>query len=155
MIRQDDKVLNSVSYLPFEEFACAIFDIAYYGVIHGKYVFERSLFLRDIQRLISDGILDRRELDILNWDKVCKKFKLPYRLVIENGTHKLPADRELQDNELQLLYLFNPATGYHHFVCGNKYNQITLDSLGNSSVTSKAYEDGTGYIESKRVLRRI
>jgi len=153
MIRQDGKHLKNVSKLPFKVYACALFDIIYYAVMHGNYQFDYTTFLEDVDAWINAGVLDK-ELTILSWDRLCRDAGLPYRLVIEGGTHKLPASRVLQEGELQILYLYNPSTNLHHFVCANFKDDITYDSLG-ESVTGKAYKDGHGIIASRRVFRKI
>ena len=153
MINQNDKKLNRLSSLPFAEYACALFDIIYYGEKYGKYTFELHPFLNDVDNWIKAGTVDL-ELTIMNWDKLCADIGLPYKLVFENKTHKLPSSRKLKKDEIQLLYLFNPTTGYHHFVCADGNDEILFDSLGNS-VTGRAYNKGTGYIETRRVFRRV
>ena len=153
MIRQDDIELNNMSEIPFEEYGCALFDIQYLSVMHGINVFKRANFLYECEQWIKSGII-LKNTKIMNWDRLCQDSGLPYRLVFENKTHKLHPLRKLGDNELQLLYLFNPETGLHHFVVANKYDQVVYDSLG-ESVTVAAYERGVAYIESRRVFRRI
>lgn len=153
MIRQDDEVLNKLSDLPFKDYGCALFDLTYYGVMYGSYVFERGVFLTDCKEWEGSTYITS-STSIASWNGMCSAVNLPYRIVIENGTHKLPADRQCRDDELQLLYLYNPDTGLNHFVCADRDDNITYDSLGDS-LTGKAYKDGVGYIESKRVLRHV
>jgi len=153
MIRQDDVLLNNMSELPFEEFGCALFDIQYLAVMHGTNTFKRDNFLLECENWIKAGVIGK-ETQILNWNKLCQDSGLPYRLVFEDKTHKLHSLRKLEENELQILYLYNPETGFHHFVVGDENDNITYDSLG-ESVTGKAYKKGVAYIESRRVFRRI
>lgn len=153
MIRQDDVLLNNMCDFPFEDYGCALFDMKYLSVMHGQGIFQRTSFIEDCFNWEKAGVIDN-ETTILNWDRLAQDMGLPYRLVFENGTHKLDPLRKLKDNEIQLLYLFNPETGFHHFVVGDEYDHIIYDSLG-ESVTGESYKCGTGYIESRRVFRRI
>lgn len=153
MIRQDDVLLKSMSDLPFEEFGCALFDIQYLAVMHGDNTFLRNHFITSCENWVRSKVIDD-ETTILNWNQLCQDSGLPYRLVFEHGTHKLSPLRKLEENELQLLYLYNPETGYHHFVCADENDNITYDSLG-VSITAKAYKRGVAVIESRRVLRKI
>ena len=153
MIRQDDVLLNSISELPFEDCGCALFDIQYLAVMHGDNTFVRSHFVEMCDNWIMAKVLDH-ETAILNWDRIAQDSGLPYRLVFEDGIHKLNPLRKLKENELQLLYLYNPETKIHHFVVGDENDNVVYDSLG-SSRTVEAYKRGVGYIESRRVFRRI
>jgi len=153
MIRQDDVLLNSMSDLPFKEFGCALFDIQYLSVMYGDNTFKREHFLMECENWLKSGVIDK-ETTILNWNRLCQDSGLPYRLVFENRTHKLHRLRKLQEDELQLLYLYNPETKFHHFVVADKDDKVVYDSLGNS-VTVQAYKKGIAYIKSRRVLRRI
>lgn len=153
MVRQDDEILNRLSKRPLKEYGCALFDILYLAVMYGSYSFTRQGFLNDVENWVRSGVLDKN-MTVLDWDRLASDAGLPYRIVIENGTHKLPKERKLKSNELQILYLHNPKTGFSHFVVGTEDNNIAYDSLG-ESVTGKAFKEGTGYIKSKRVLRRI
>lgn len=153
MVRQDDVLLNNMSELPFKEYGCAIFDIQYLSVMHGTNTFKREHFLLECENWIKAGII-LKNTKIMDWNKLCQESGLPYRLVFENGTHKLHSLRKLEENEVQLLYLYNPETKLHHFVVADEDDHITYDSLG-ESVTGKAYRCGTASIESRRVFRRI
>lgn len=153
MIRQDDVLLNSMSELPFEEFGCALFDIQYLSVMHGTNTFKREHFILECENWLKAGVIDD-ETAILNWDRLCQDSGFPYQLVFEDGTHKLHPMRELREDELQLLYLYNPDTGYHHFVVADEYDHIMYDSLGESE-TVRAYKKGKAHIESRRVFRRV
>lgn len=153
MIRQDDVLLNSMSEIPFADFACAVFDVQYLAVMYGTNTFKREHFVMECKNWIKSGVL-LKNTEIRDWNRLCQDSGLPYRLVFEDRTHKLPASRKLQEGELQLLYLFNPETGLHHFVVADEGDNITYDSLGNS-VTAQAYKRGVGHIESRRVFRRI
>jgi len=153
MIRQDDILLNNMSEIPFEEYGCALFDIQYLAVMYGTNTFKREHFIMECDNWIKAGTI-LPNTKIMNWDRLCQDSGLPYRLVIENRTHKLHALRKLQEDELQLLYLYNPETGKHHFVVADENDNVTYDSLGNS-VTVQAYKRGVAFIESRRVFRRI
>ena len=153
MIRQDDILLYAMSELPFKKYGCALFDMEYLSVMHGTGIFRRSTFVKDCEKLVDAKIIDK-ETAILNWDKLCGYLGLHYRLVFEDGTHKLHSMRMLKENELQLLYLYNRSTGYHHLVCADRNDNITYDSLG-ESVTGEAYQHGKAFIESRRVFRKI
>ncbi len=119
----------------------------------GDNVFERDNFLKSCDKWIKEKIIDK-ETAILSWNKLCEELRLPYRIVVESGTHKLPPTRKLKPNELQLLYLYNPETGLHHFVIGNEADSVVYDSYGESK-TVRAYNIGVGYIESKRVFKKV
>lgn len=153
MIRQDDVLLNNMSELPFKEFGCALLDIQYLAVMNGTNTFKREHFLLECDNWLKAGVISL-ETAVLNWDRLCQDSGLPYRLVFEKGTHKLHSLRKLEENELQLLYLYNRETGFHHFVVADENDNITYDSLG-ESVTGAAYKKGIAIIESRRVFRRI
>jgi len=161
MIRQDDTLLNAMSDLPFKEYGCALMCEIYLGVMwaseremsQGKgYDFQRETFIADCDNWRSSGALSK-ELDV-NWNKVARDIGLPYRIVIEKGTHRLPPERHLKDKEFQVVLLRNPATGLGHFVVMNKYDQVVYDPLG-KSVTVLSYEYDMAFIESRRIFRRI
>lgn len=151
MFKQTDRQLNN-SPFKFAEFGCGLFDIVYLSAMFGKYIFSRRKFLMDCISWLDMKIIDE-DTFINNWDRLASASSLGYRLVIENGTHKLPASRKLKPGELQLLYLYNPETGYRHFVVADENDNITYDSLGDS-VTGKAYRRGVAYIESRRVFEK-
>jgi len=153
MIRQDDILLNNMSDLPFEEYGCALFDVQYLSVMYGENTFKREHFISECENWLRSKVIDK-ETTILKWDRLLQDSGLPYKLVFEDGTHKLHSMRELQSGELQLLYLYNPQTGFHHFVVGDEGDHIMYDSLGESE-TAKAYRKGKAYVESRRVFRRI
>ena len=153
MIRQDDVLLNSISDYPFEKYGCAVMDIQNLSVMHGRGVFTRAHFIIDCDNWVKAKVM-WKDTEIRNWDKMLQDSGLPYRMVFEHGTHKLNPLRKLQDNEIQMLYLYNPETGFHHFVCADAEDNITYDSLG-VSVTGAAYRRGVAVIESRRVFRRI
>jgi len=153
MIRQDDVLLNTMSEFPFDKFGCAVMDIQYLSVMHGSNIFTRAHFIDDCENWVKAGVM-LPDTSIQNWDKMMQDSGLPYRMVFEHGTHKLDPLRKLEENELQLLFLFNPETGFHHFVVGDHGDNIVYDSLG-ESVTGKAYKEGIAFIESRRVFRRI
>jgi len=152
MILQTDEWLNRHEF-QYGKGGCALFTMAHFSIVEGKYTFDRESFLKDCRNLHSAGIL-WRDCTIRNWDRLAQNIGLPFRIVIENGTHILPPDRPLKEDEVQLLYLYNPQTNLHHFVEGDRNDCIGFDPLG-FSVTSEAYRLGHGYIESKRILRRI
>ncbi len=161
MIRQDDCLLNSMSDLPFKEFGCAVMDVVYHGVMwptekeaeDGKgYTLKRDTFLEDCNQWRKSGALSF-ELDV-TWNKIAQDIGLPYRLVFENGTHKLPPTRKLRHDEIQIVLLHNPETKKGHFVVMNKYDEVTYDSLG-QSITVQAYEKGIAFIKERRIFRRI
>jgi hypothetical protein len=151
MIRQDDVILNSKSNIPFREYGCAVFCIQYLAVMYDNKTFTREQFLIDSERWIREGIM-RNDTFVLDWNRLAKGSGLNKKLVFEKGTHILPANRKLKTGEVQLLYLYNPETGYHHFVVGDENDNMMYDSLGLSS-TVKAYKKGVAYISSKRVFR--
>ena len=151
MIFQTDIELNK-SVFQFDAGGCALFCVVHKAVEEGTYTFEREQFVKDCMHLRFIKVLST-DCTILNWDRLLKYFYLPFELVFNDGTHKINPDWELEEDEFQLLYLYNPQTGYHHFVEGDHNDNIRYDSLP-YSVTSDAYRMGIGHIESKRVFRR-
>lgn len=161
MIRQDDYLLNSCSDLPFKEFGCAIMDMIYHGVMwptekeveNGKgYIMKRDKFLEDCNHWRKSGALDP-DL-VVTWDKIAADIGLPFRLVFENGTHKLPPTRKLREDEIQIVLLYNPDTKKGHFVVMNQFDEVTYDSLG-QSITVGAYDKHRAFIKERRIFRRL
>lgn len=152
MIFQEDAYLNMSKEFDFKRGGCGLFAITHKAVATRSYVFERETFLNDCHKMKDAGIL-AADCTILNWNRVCQTLGLPYYIVIENGTHKIDdLHRDMDEDEFQLLYLYNPKTKKHHFVEGDRNDCICYDSMMDS-VTSEAYRIGIAKIESRRVFR--
>ena len=151
MILQQDKILNDMGGFKFKKFGCALFCLTEYAVRKQYYVFDRDTFYRDCIKWESMGIIDY-DCTVLSWDLLCKELGLPYRIVIENGTHKL--ERQPESDEIQVLRLNNPYTGFKHFVNADNRDNVTYDPLGESN-TAMAYYERQGTIQSRRILRSI
>lgn len=155
MILQTDVLLNKDSAFTFDESGCALFDLTEWAVKKGYYTFSREVFYNDCLQWKKMGIIDY-ECTVLSWDLLAKELNLPYRIVIEEVdgqiTHKL--QRQPREDEIQLLRLFNPYSGYKHFVNADNRDNVTYDPLGESK-TAEAYYERKGTIVSRRILRRI
>lgn len=151
MILQTDLILNSLSDFSYGDSGCALFVLIDIAVKKQKYVFERESFIHDCEDWFNRELIDK-ECTILSWDGMLSALNLPYKIVIEGGTHKLL--RHPHENEIQILYLKHLERGYKHFVGADNRDNVTYDPLGESN-TAKAYYERKGIIIGRRILREI
>jgi hypothetical protein len=78
---------------------------------------------------------------------------VPAAIVIEHGTHRLPADRRAEPRELEIGYWELPERGYQHFVamCGDVVTYDPWGSWDGTAPHSRTVMEGE--LVSRRVLR--
>ena len=151
MILQSDPWLRENSKLTFEASGCALLAIVEKAVIKGRYNFKHESFLDTCRKLYEEDIIDD-ECTVLGWNSVLKYIGMgDYEIVIEDETHLL--HRSILPGEFQLLRLYNPETGFRHFVGADQFDNVTYDSLGESK-TVEAYRNGRAMIASRRIFRK-
>ena len=75
-------------------------------------------------------------------------FGVACEAVIENGTHRLPPERDCKKDEFEFLFFKRPGA-IGHFVTGDGQGHVEYDSMGESRAVAE------GILRSKRIFRRL
>lgn len=125
MIRQDNIELNTISELPFEEYACKLFCCFYFSEQIINTYYDPETVIDKTLALLNKGYIDC-ELALYGTENT--KMALRYLQVPVKAVKTASASYKCKENELEILKLEKP--GYMHFVPGDGKGHYTWDSLG-------------------------
>lgn len=134
------------------KWGCYLMVLARYAVVYAHIPVDIGTVNHLFRNFERQGWVDD-EATILDPSAIMHYLKVPAAIVVEDGTHKLPADRVAKPNEFEIGYWRLDSLEYEHFVAMSG-DVVTYDPWGSwdgKSPYSRTVSEGK--LVSRRVFR--
>ena len=134
------------------EWGCYLMSLVHYAVVFAHTPTNMDTINHLFRAFEREGWVDD-EATVLNPSGILHYLKTPASIVIERGTHKLPAKRRARRGEFEIGYWRLDSHSYEHFVAMTG-NTVTYDPWGSwdgRSPCSRTVSEGR--LISRRVFR--